>query len=73
MASITDNYEINVAKKRKPEDQYGIHFCKIELPGSDYEKDAEEKLQFFRELFGDEYHISMTHWKCHGQHKEGWE
>ena len=73
MASISDNYEINVAKKRKPEDEYGVHFCKIQLPDSDYNDDlAEKKLKFFRELFGDEYHVSMTYWKCQGYTKKGW-
>ena len=74
MASITDNYEINVAKRKNPDDQYGIHFCKIQLSSTIYnEERAEEKLNFFRELFGDEYHISMTHWKCRGEVKKEWE
>ena len=73
MASIADNYEINVAKKRHPDDEYGIHFCKIELPmGITFPLEAEEKLNFFRELFGNEYHISMTHWTCRGEIKEEW-
>ena len=72
MASIENNYEINVAKKRFPDDQYGIHFCRIQLP-EHFEKDAEEKLKFMRELFGDEFNISMTYWRCFGEHKDGWE
>lgn len=72
MASIPSNYEINVAKKRNPEDKYGIHFCKIEI--SEYlEVKAKEKLDFFRELFGNEYHVSMTYWDCKGKVKKGWE
>lgn len=33
---------------------------------------AEEKLQFFRDLFGDEYNVSMTYWECRGKVKEEW-
>lgn len=72
MASIANNYEINVAKKRRPDDEYGIHFCRIQLSES-FEDKAEEKLKFFRELFGDEYHISMTYWRCFGERKKEWE
>ena len=72
MASISDNYEINVAKKRNPEDKYGIHFCRIEI-SDPLEDIAEEKLEFFRKLFGDEYNVSMTHWECRGKIKKGWE
>lgn len=72
MASVTNNYEINVAKKRRPDDEYGTHFCKIQL-STIFEEEAEEKLQFFRDLFGEEYHISMTYWQCVGNRKEGWE
>lgn len=72
MANIADDYEINVAKKRNPDDKYGFHFCKIELP-TVFESEAEERLQFFRKLFGDEYHVSMVYWKCRGEQKKGWE
>ena len=72
MASIQSNYEINVAKKRNPEDKYGVFFCKIEIDAP-FENLAEEKLEFFRELFGDEYNVSMTHWVCKGHIKDGWE
>lgn len=72
MASINSDYEINVAKKRNPDDKYGVYFCKIEIPAV-FASEAEESLQFFRKLFGDEYHVSMTHWKCHGEQKKGWE
>lgn len=71
--SISDNYEINVAKKQNPDDKYGIHFCKIQLSREWNDEMAEEKLQFFRELFGDEYNVSMTHWECCGRVKEEWE
>ncbi len=73
MASILDNYEINVAKKQNPEDRYGIHFCRIQLSYDVWNNEkAEEQLQFFRELFDDEYNISMTHWICQGEEKEEW-
>ena len=62
--SITDNYEINVAKN-------GVHFCKIQLSDG-FEQEAEAKLEFFRKLFGDEYHISMTRWTCRGESKDSW-
>lgn len=74
MASIPNNYEINVAKKRNSEDRVGFHFCRIQLRTDCYtDEQAEEQLKFFRELFGDMYRVSMTHWKCHGEIKEGWE
>ena len=63
MASIPDNYEINISKN-------GKHWCNVELPDSFVEQ-AEEKLNFLRELFGDEYHISMIRWECRGEYKKG--
>ena len=72
MASIANNFEINVAKKRKPDDEYGIHFCKIQLPENTHEAKAKEKFQFFRELFGKEYNLTMTYWKCYGERKDEW-
>ena len=71
MASIPDNYEIIVAKKRNSDDEYGIHFCKIQLSET-FPVAAEEKLNFFRNLFGDGYHVSMTHWVCRGEAKSEW-
>lgn len=74
MASIPSNYEINVVQKYNAKDKNGIHFCKIQLKSDVYlDEQAEEQLRFFRELFGDMYHVSMTHWKCHGEMKEGWD
>lgn len=73
MASIPDNYEINVAKKRRPEDQYGTHFCRIQIDNAWNDEMAEEQLRFFRELFGEDYNVSMTHWICRGEAKEEWE
>ena len=74
MAKVADNYEINVAKKRNLDDKYGVHFCRIQLRQDIYEdKEAEKMLDFFRKLFGKEYHVSMTHWKCHGEAKKEWD
>lgn len=73
MASIPDNYEINVAKKRNPDDEYGTHFCRIQLSNEWNDEMAEKTLRFFRELFDEEYHVSMTRWECRGKVKEGWE
>lgn len=72
MASIVDNYEINVAKKRNPNDEYGDHFCRIQLSEA-IEAEAEKKLKFFRELFGDEYNVTMVHWVYRGEHKPSWD
>lgn len=65
MASVSNNYEINVAKN-------GTHWCKIQLPDT-FEVEAEKKLKQIREIFGEEYHISMTYWNCYGNIKDGWE
>ena len=72
MASISNNYEINIAKKRNPDDQYGIHWGRVEIPDS-FPDQAEEKLKFLRELFGEGWHISMTYWKCSGSREDSWE
>ncbi|MCR5453165.1 MAG: hypothetical protein K6F00_11115 [Lachnospiraceae bacterium] len=65
MASIPSNYEINVAKKRNKDDEYGIHYCRIELSDT-FRENAEEKLKFIREKFGDEFNVTMTYWECCG-------
>lgn len=70
MASIPDNYEINVAKKVK-DYHHAIHFCRIELP-SYSEEDAVSKLNTLRQLFGNEYILTMTHWICRGEHRNEW-
>ena len=72
MASISDNYEINVALKENVDDKYGRHWCRIELPDS-FESTAENKLEFIREIFGDRFHVSMRKWECRGRAKEEWE
>ena len=70
--SIPDNYEINVAIKQNPTDKYGKHWCKIQLPDS-FEEQAEEKLAILREMFGDQFNVTMTKWECRGKHKEEWD
>jgi len=72
MASIPDNYEINVAKKNNPENQYGTHFCRIQIDNAWNDEMAEEQLRFFRNLFGEGYNVTMTHWICRGKNKGGW-
>ena len=71
MNRTPDNYEINIAKKKTPEDKYGVHWCKIELPDNSSES-AEEKLEYLRKLFGDEFNITMKHWVCRGYSKDEW-
>lgn len=63
--SIEDNYEINVAKKRNSDDQYGIHWCRIEL-GATSKEIAQEKLAFLKFIFGKNFNLTMTFWECRG-------
>lgn len=62
--SIPDNYEINVSKE-------GNHYCRIQLSET-FEDKALEKLNALREMFDDEYKLSMTHWICRGEIKDEW-
>lgn len=65
----TDGYEINVAKIRKPSDAYGTygkHYCRIELPDTS-EAAALAKLNELREMFGNGYELTLTHWVCRGE------
>lgn len=62
--SIPDNYEINVSKD-------GKHYCRIQLSES-FDISAEEKLNALREIFGDEYELTMTHYICRGMSKDEW-
>lgn len=63
-------YEINIAKRTKKHPN-GEHWGRIQLPEYNEEK-AEKKLDFLRELFGSDYHLSMTYWKCVGEVKSEW-
>ncbi len=51
MAKVPNNYEITVGKKKNKNDEYGVHFCRIELPDHN-EDSAEEKLEYLRKIFG---------------------
>lgn len=67
---MESKYYINVAKKKNPEDKYGVHFLRIELP-EHFEEDAVEKLKFVRELFGDDFHVELTYMDvCYIRKKE---
>lgn len=63
MSSVPNNYEIIIAKRTE---QYpnGEYWGTLNIPET-YEEKAKEKLDFLRELFGNKYHISMTHWECY--------
>ena len=65
MARVANNYEINVAKKSFPSDEYGIHYCCIEIPETGV-REARQKLAEIREIFGKEYNVNMTYWDCRG-------
>ena len=71
MASIPNNYEINIAKKETPYDKYGRHWCRVELPDT-FQYEAEEKLKYLRKLFGEEFNVSMTYWSCSGSQEDDW-
>ncbi len=70
MSSVPNNYEIRIAKRteRYPN---GEHWGTLNIPET-YKEKAEEKLNFLRELFGDEYYISMIHWECYGYCYNNW-
>lgn len=66
---MVDHYEINIAKKN--DHNIYIHWATVTI--SDYtEKAAVEKLEYLRNLFGDEFNISMTHWIARGEVKPEW-
>lgn len=58
-------YEINVAKKRTPNDKYGIHYCRIELPETSPDE-ANKKFAEIAEVFGKDFNVTMTYWECRG-------
>lgn len=62
---MEDHYEINIAKE-------GQHWGKVILPYYP-ESAAVEKLRYLRNLFGDEFNITMTRWESRGIHKAEWE
>lgn len=60
-----NRYEINIAKG-------GKHWGTVIVPYYP-ESAAVEKLQYLRDLFGDEFEITMTRWESHGIVKPEWE
>lgn len=69
---MESKYYINVAKKKNPEDEYGVHFLRIELP-EHFEEDAVKKLKFLKELFGDEFNVDMSYMNVVYKRKREWE
>ena len=56
---MVDFYEIRIAKRRNPDDRFGIFWGKVELPDYDEEK-AKEKFDMMRLLFGGTFIMTMT-------------
>lgn len=52
-------YTIYIAKKRCPEDRYGISWGKVELPDYDEEK-AIAKYDFLRIMLGDTFVVTLS-------------
>lgn len=63
--SIQDNYEINVAKRDTTTGQLR-HYCKIELQDA-FESTAMEKFDELKNMFGDEFQLSLYIWECRGR------
>ena len=61
----SDNYEINVAKKRASNDENGVHYCRIELPETS-PNEAGKKFSEIAEIFGKNFNVTMTHWESRG-------
>ena len=53
------DYIIYISKRRNPDDHYGIHWGKMELPDYDEEK-AKAKFDMLRLLFGDMFVLTMS-------------
>ena len=62
---MEDHYEINIAKE-------GKHWGTVIVPFYP-ESAAVEKLHYLRNLFGDEFKITMVRWESRGIHKVEWE
>lgn len=56
---MTGDYIIYISKRRSPEDKYGIHWGKMELPDYDEEK-AIAKYDLLRVLLDDTFVVTMT-------------
>lgn len=55
---MTEYYEINISKKRDPNDRFGIHWAKVELPDYDEEK-AIAKMDMLKLVFGENFILTM--------------
>lgn len=53
-----NDYIIYIAKRRTPDDKYGLFWGKVELPDCDEEK-AIAKLDFLRVMMGDTFILTM--------------
>lgn len=53
------DYIIYIAKKRNPDDRFGIYWARVELNECDEEK-AKEKFDMLRILFGDLFLLNMS-------------
>ena len=69
MDSLTDHYRINVAVKKRPEDEYGTHLFYATVRDEDQAKIVYKEL---RDRFHpNEYNITVTGWKTRGS-TPGW-
>lgn len=70
---MEDHYEINIAKRESSGYTYSDvrHWGRVIISTYD-EKEAVEKLEYLRKLFGDEFKVSMTYWTCRGEAKPEW-
>lgn len=53
-----NDYIIYIAKRRNPDDKYGLFWGKVELPDYDEEK-AMAKLDYLKITFGDMFILTM--------------
>jgi len=56
---MADDYIIYISKRRNPDDNYGIHWGKMDLPDYDEEK-AKAKLDMLRLVLGDMFILTMS-------------
>lgn len=61
---MEDFYEINVATKR--EGKCPEHYCKIKLPGGIMTHEAVAQFNELKEIFGEDYELSLMYWECRG-------
>ena len=66
MASIPNNFEINVAKDTHNDGVRYVHYCRIELPDT-LSTLAMKKFKEVVDLFGEGYKLTLTYNECHGE------